>query len=97
MKRLLTLIIAVVLFAAAAALGSKNQQLININYLLAETEIRLSTLLAIAFLLGFITAAVFSGMLYLQLKIKNSSLRRLNKKQCKELEHLRTIAAPEKD
>jgi putative membrane protein len=97
MKRILTLIVAVLLFAIAVALGLKNQQLINVNYLIAENEIRLATLLAIIFFLGFIVATVFAMLFYLKLKMKNRQLSRLNKKQHKELNQLRTLPTPEKD
>lgn len=97
MKRFLTLIIAVLLFAIAIILGLKNQQLITVNYLVAENDIRLATLLAIIFLVGFIVAMLFTGLFYLKLKMKNRQLRRLNNKQHKELEQLRTISASEKD
>jgi len=97
MKRFLTLIIAISLFAIAIILGLKNQQLINVNYLIAENEIRLATLLALIFLLGFIIAFLFSGFFYLKLKMKNRQLRKSYNKQCKELAQLRLISAPEKD
>lgn len=97
MKRFLTLITAVLLFAIAVILGLKNQQLINVNYLIAENEIRLATLLAIIFMVGFIVATLFAGLFYLKLKMKNRQLRKLNNKQCKELNQLRTVTASEKD
>jgi putative membrane protein len=97
MKRFLTLITAVLLFAIAVILGLKNQQLINVNYLIAENEVRLATLLAIIFMAGFIAATLFAGLFYLKLKMKNRQLRRLNNKQRKELNQLRAITASEKD
>ncbi|PKF62906.1 DUF1049 domain-containing protein [Psychromonas sp. psych-6C06] len=95
MKRFLTIMLIVLLFAIAIILGLKNQQLVNINYLLAQSEMRLSTLLAINFLLGFVVSACFGSLFYLRLMIKNRQLRKLNKKQRKELNLLRTT--PEKD
>ena len=97
MKRFLTLIVTVLLFAVALVLGLKNQQLININYLLAQSEMRLSSLLAIVFMTGFLLSAVFALLFYLQLKITNRRLRKLNKQQRKELEQLRAITIIEKD
>lgn len=97
MKRFLTLIVTVLLFAVALVLGLKNQQLININYLLAQSEMRLSSLLAIVFMSGFLLSAVFALLFYLQLKITNRRLRKLNKQQRKELEQLRAITIIEKD
>ncbi|MFT6987279.1 MAG: putative membrane protein [Psychromonas sp.] len=97
MKRFLTLIVTVLLFAVALVLGLKNQQIINVNYLLAQGEMRLSTLLAIVFMAGFLVSAVFAILFYLKLKITNRQLRKLNKQQSKEINQLRTIAIIEKD
>jgi len=95
MKRFFTLVLIIFLFVIAIVIGLKNQQLVNINYLLAQSEIRLSTLLAINFLLGFIVSGFFGTLFYLRLTIKNRALRKLNKKQRKELNLLRTTT--EKD
>jgi lipopolysaccharide assembly protein A len=95
MKRFLTLVLIVLLFAIAIVLGLKNQQIVNINYLLAQSEVRLSTLLAINFMFGFIISACFGTLFYLRLTMKNRYLRKLHKKQRKELNLLRTN--PEKD
>ena len=90
MKRFLTLVLIVLLFAITIVLGLKNQQVVNINYLLAQSEIRLSTLLAINFMFGFIISGCFGMLFYLRLTMKNRNLRKLNKKQRKELNLLRT-------
>ena len=95
MKRFLTLVIIILLFAIAIILGLKNQQLVNINYLLAQSEVRLSTLLAINFMFGFIISGCFATLFYFRLGMKTRHLRKLNKKQRKELNLLRS--APEKD
>ena len=95
MKRFLTLVFIVLLFAIAIVLGLKNQQAVNINYLLAQSEVRLSTLLAINFMFGFIISGCFGTLFYLRLTMKNRHLRKLNKKQRKELNLLRT--STEKD
>jgi len=97
MKRFLTLTIAVILFATAVLFGFKNQQLVNVNYLIAENDIRLTSLLAIIFFLGMITSIVFCTFFYLKLKIKNRSLRKVNKKQSDELTRLRLASTPVKD
>lgn len=75
----------------------KNQQLINVNYLLAQSEMHLSTLLAITFMIGFSIAGVFMSWLYLRLKVSNKLLRRANNKQRKELDKLHLSATTEKD
>lgn len=95
MKRIITLIITILFFVVAALLGLKNQQLVNINYLLAQSEMRLSTLLAIIFLIGFTASGTIAVLYYLRLKIKNRQLLKMNKKQSKELDELRAL--PVKD
>ena len=97
MKRFLTIIITVVLFAITLVIGLKNQQLVNINYLVAQSEVSLSTLLAILFMVGFICSTFFSSLFYLRLKMRNRQLHKLNKKQCKELNKLRSLSTNEKD
>ena len=97
MKRFLTLVITLVLFAITLVIGLKNQQPVNINYLVAQSEMALSTLLAILFMVGFICSAFFAFLFYLKLKMKNRQLHKLNKKQRKELNKLRSLSANEID
>ncbi len=94
MKRFLLLTITIILFALAAALGLKNQQLVNVNYLIAQNELRLSTLLAIIFMFGFLLSACFAFLFHLKQRYINNRLRKANKKQRKELNELRST--PEK-
>lgn len=89
MKRFILLVLLVLLFIIAIVLGLKNQQTVNINYILAQSDIRLSTLLAINFLLGFIVSGCIGMLFYLRLMMKTRHLRKLNKNQRKELSLLR--------
>jgi len=97
MKRFVTLIITVLLFITAVVLGLKNQQVINVNYLVAQSEMRLATLLAIVFLLGFLVSAVVYVPFYLKLKMKNRQLRKMNNKQRKALNQSSVASALPKD
>jgi putative membrane protein len=100
MKRIITLIIliiAILLFGVAIILGLKNQQLIDINYLIAESEVPLAILSAIIFMFGFIVASFFGSFFYLKLKMKMRQLRKLNNKQKKDLEQLRSASQIEQD
>ena len=97
MKRFLTLIITVLLFVIAVVLGLKNQQAINVNYLIAQSEMRLATLLAIVFLFGFLLSALVYLPFYLKLKMKNRQLRKKNNKQRKELNQSSVTSALQKD
>ena len=85
MKRFATLIVLVLLFAVAIVLGLKNQQMVNVNYLIAQNDVRLSTLFAINFMLGFIVSACFGAFFYFRLTMKNRRLNKVNKKQRKAL------------
>ena len=95
MKRLITLVVIILFFILAVVIGLKNQQLINLNYLIAQNEIRLSTLLAIIFSIGFIVSMLVNSFFYLKLKVQNLHLRKLNKKQRKELNELRSLSVKE--
>ena len=65
MKRFLTLLVAVLFFIIAVVLGLKNQQMVNVNYIVAQSDMHLSTLLAVTFSIGFVIAAVSMGWFYL--------------------------------
>ena len=54
------------MFLIALALGSQNQIQVNFNYLLAQDEFQLATLLCGAFVLGFICASLMLSSLYLK-------------------------------
>ena len=95
MKNFITLVITILLFAIAIVLGLKNQQLVDFNYLVAQSEIRLATLLAIIFLIGFVAASTLAMLFYLKLKIKNRQLLKMTNRQSKELNELRAL--PVKD
>ncbi|WP_354624006.1 lipopolysaccharide assembly protein LapA domain-containing protein [Psychromonas sp. MME2] len=97
MKRFLTLLVAVLFFIIAVVLGLKNQDMVNVNYIVAQSDMHLSTLLAITFTVGFAIAAISMGWLYLQLKVKNRLLRRANNKQRKELDKLLSQPVTNKD
>ena len=95
MKSVITLIITILLFLVAIVIGLKNQQVVNLNYIVAQSEIRLATLLAIIFVIGFVASAVIAMLFYVKLKIKNRQLLKMTKRQDKELEQLRTLPVKE--
>ncbi|HEY5715438.1 MAG TPA: lipopolysaccharide assembly protein LapA domain-containing protein [Psychromonas sp.] len=93
MKSIITLVITILLFLIAIVVGLKNQQVVNINYIVAQSEIRLATLLAIIFVIGFIASGIIAMMFFLKLKIKNRQLLKMTKRQSKELNELRALPA----
>jgi len=88
MKRFLTIFITVLFFIVAVILGLKNQQVVTLDFVIAVDSLRLSTLLAIVFALGFSSSVFFASFFYLKLKVKNRRLRKLNEKQQKVLNDL---------
>jgi putative membrane protein len=78
-----------VLFAIAVVLGLKNQQMVNVNYVIAQTDLRLSSLMAFTFLLGIASSSVVALGFYLKSKVQHRRLKKKNNKQRKELNKLR--------
>jgi putative membrane protein len=79
-KGLLLLLFVLLMLIVAGFVGSQNSNLVPINYILAETEIRMSVLLAVTFSLGVLfSVLIFIGYI-LRLKWRISSLERKNKK-----------------
>nr|WP_237332752.1 lipopolysaccharide assembly protein LapA domain-containing protein [Zobellella iuensis] len=72
-------------------LGSQNDQLVHVNYLLAQGDYRLSTLLAVVFVSGFVIGWLVFGLVMLRLRMNNSGLRKKVERQHKELEELRAL------
>lgn len=79
-KGLLLLLFVLLILVIAGFIGSQNSHIVSINYILAETEIRLSVLLAVIFSLGVIFSVLLSIGTILKLKWRINSLERKNKK-----------------
>lgn len=80
MKKVLIFILVILVLAIviiAMTLGSSNDQVVTFNYLIAQGEYRISTLLAILFGVGFILGWIVSGVFYLRVRL---SLARANRK-----------------
>lgn len=95
MKIILGLVILAILFGVGLTLGSQNDQLVHVNYLLAQGDFRLSSLLAVVFVAGFLLGWLVFGLVMLRLKMNNSGLRKKVERQHRELEELRAL--PVKD
>ncbi len=74
--KIIKIVVVLALFLIALALGSQNQEVVNFNYLLAQGEFHLSTLLGSVFVTGFVIAWIIFGSLHLKAKMK---VRKLNK------------------
>ncbi len=82
MKGLLTFLVLIIVLVIAVIIGSRNQELVTINYLIAQNELRQSTLMAIVFSLGVVIGMLtfFSSWLKLTWKVKSlrNQLKRLS-------------------
>ena len=68
-------------FLLAMAFGSKNQEIVTVNYLLAQSSFHLSSLLGAVFALGFAAAWIVMGCFYLRVKLQENRLRKKLKKE----------------
>ncbi|ALS98548.1 lipopolysaccharide assembly protein LapA domain-containing protein [Lacimicrobium alkaliphilum] len=60
MKLILALLLALLVFLLALALGAQNDQLVQVNYLIAQSQLPLSALMAICFVGGVaVTVAIW--------------------------------------
>lgn len=80
MKVILGFILFIIPFLLALAIGAQNHEVINFNYLIAQGEFQLSTLLGIFFGGGFIVGWLFCGVLYLKSRIDLGLARKENMK-----------------
>lgn len=79
--KIIKVLAVIVLFLTALALGSQNQAIVTFNYLLAQGDFHLSTLLGGVFVVGFILAWILFGTLHLRAKLQITKLKRQLKKQ----------------
>lgn len=73
-KYILGLVLVLAIVLVAITIGANNDQIISFNYMVAQSEFRLSTLVAILFGLGLILGWLISAIFYIKLKLKNMSL-----------------------
>ncbi|HDR0641406.1 LapA family protein [Pasteurella multocida] len=89
-KYILGLVLVLAIVLVAITIGANNDQIISFNYMVAQSEFRLSTLVAILFGLGLILGWLISAIFYIKLKLKNMSLTRQLKRQTLQINELTT-------
>lgn len=89
-KYILGFVIVVAIVLVAITVGANNDQIITFNYIVAQSEIQLSSLVAILFGFGLILGWLITGFFYLKLKLKNMSLARQVKRQTLQINELTT-------
>ena len=89
-KYILGFVIVIAIVLVAITVGANNDQIITFNYIVAESQLQLSTLVAILFGFWLILGWLISGFFYLKLKFKNMVLARQVKRQTLQLHELTT-------
>ena len=83
MKGLFTFLVLIIVLVIAIIIGSRNQELVTINYLIAQSELRESTLMAIILYLGIVIGmlTMFGSWLKLSWQVKSlkNQVKRLSK------------------
>jgi len=88
-KYLLIFLLVLAIFVISVTLGAQNDQQVSFNYLLAQGEYRVSSLLAVLFAAGFVIGWLVCGLFWLKVRV---SLVRAERK-IKRLEHQLTPAS----
>ncbi|CAK4068797.1 lipopolysaccharide assembly protein LapA domain-containing protein [Vibrio sp. MarTm2] len=78
--KIIKIVIVLALFLVALALGSQNQAIVNFNYLIAQGEFHLSTLLGVVFVTGFAISWLIFGSLHLKSQLQVRKLKKQVKK-----------------
>lgn len=77
MKYFLIFLLVLAIFVISVTLGAQNDQVVTFNYLLAQGEFRISTLLAVLFAAGFAIGWLICGLFWLRVRV---SLARAERK-----------------
>lgn len=80
LKGLLSLIAVLVLLIVGGFIGSQNTHSVMVNYLIAQSELRVSLLMLIVFLCGVFFSIIVFSLYVLRLKWRVVSLERQLKK-----------------
>lgn len=86
MKYLLIFLLVLVIFVISVTLGANNDQAVTFNYLLAQGEYQLSTLLAMLFAAGLVLGWIICGLFYLRVRISLGRAERKIKRLETQLE-----------
>lgn len=89
-KYIFGFVITLAIILVAITVGANNDQLITFNYIIAKSELQLSTLVAILFGFGLLLGWFITGFFYLKLKFKNIALNRQVKRQTQQINELTT-------
>lgn len=69
MKYVLIILLVLVIFIISVTFGAHNDQVVTFNYLLAQRQFRVSTLLTSLFAAGFVIGWVICGLFWLRTRV----------------------------
>jgi putative membrane protein len=75
-KYLLIFLLVLVIFIISVTLGTHNDQVVTFNYLIAQGEYRISTLLASLFGAGFVLGWAICGLFWLRVRVALANAQR---------------------
>lgn len=87
-KYIFSFIILLAVILVAITVGANNDQVIVFNYIFAQSEIQLSTLVALLFGFGLVLGWFITGFFYLRLKLRNMALARQIKRLSSQINEL---------
>ncbi len=79
MKYLLIFLLVLAIFVISVTLGAQNDQQVTFNYLLAQGEYRISTLLAVLFAAGFAIGWLICGLFWLRVRVPWRAERKIKR------------------
>lgn len=85
MKYLLIFLVVLAIFVISVTLGAHNDQVVTFNYLLAQGEFRVSTLLASLFAAGFLLGWAICGLFWLRVRVSLAHAQRKIKRLQQQL------------
>ena len=85
MKYLLIFLVVLAIFVISVTLGAHNDQVVTFNYLLAQGEFRVSTLLASLFAAGFLLGWAICGLFWLRVRVSLAHAQRKLKRLQQQL------------
>lgn len=89
MRNVLIVIVMIILGGLALALGAQNNQLVRVNFLFVQSDLYLSTLLALGFLAGLLCASLGWGWRFFRLRFRQQRMQKTLQRQSQELSSLR--------
>lgn len=88
LKYIIIAVVSIAIIIVGITIGANNDQQITFNYLVAQSELRLSSLVAILFGLGLLLGWLITGIFYLKIKLQNIALNRRVKRQAQQISEL---------